>query len=189
MRRAKQLGSFNDEAGINTMNKKNGFTLLELMITMAIVAIIVSLGVPNMRGVIMDNRMVSQTNQFVRSINLARSAAVRYQRNAIICISANYDAAVPTCAGGTDWSNGWIVWVDKDRDSATDANEIISVFPPLAENTNFFSLAVSNFTYDARGFVNAGGDLTMCDNRTGEMGRFIRVNGVGRTNVSRQGCS
>jgi len=171
------------------MKKTSGFTLLELLITLSIVAIIVTIGVPNFRGVIMDNRMVSQSNQFVRSVNLARSTAVRHQRNATICVSANYDAAVPTCAASTDWSNGWIVWVDKDRDSATDADEIVAVFPPLSENTNFFSLAVTNFTYDARGFVVAGGDLTMCDDRTGETGRFIRVNAVGRTNVSRQGCS
>lgn len=174
---------------MRTMKKSNGFTLLELMITLSIVAIVVTIGVPNFRGVIMDNRMVSQSNQFVRSINLARSSAVRYQRNAVICVSNDYDAAVPSCAASTDWSNGWIVWVDKNRNAATDANEIVSVFPPLSDNTNFFSIAVTNFTYDARGFVVAGGDLTMCDDRTGETGRFIRVNAVGRTNISRQGCS
>jgi len=166
-----------------------GFTLLELVITLAIVAIVVSFGVPSFRGIIMDNRLVSQTNQFVRSINLARSAAVSFQRNAVLCVSANYDAALPTCAAGTDWSNGWIVWVDKDRDSVTDANEIVSVFPPLADNTTFSSLAISQFTYNARGFLVAGDDLTLCDSRSGETGRLIRVNPTGRTNVSTQACT
>ena len=174
---------------IISMNKMKGFTLLELMITLAIVAIVVSFGVPSFRGIIMDNRLVSQTNQFIRSINLARSAAVSFQRNAVLCVSTNYDAAVPTCAAGTDWSNGWIIWIDKNRDSVTDANEVVSVFPPLAENTTFSSSAVSRFTYNARGFLAAGDDLTLCDSRSGETGRLIRVNPTGRTNVSDQGCT
>ncbi len=170
------------------MNKVKGFTLLELLVTLSIAAILITVGVPNFNGVIMDSRLTTQANQFLRSINLARSAAVRHQRNAVICVSANYDAPVPTCTPSTDWSNGWIVWVDKNRDAATSANEIISVFAPLAGTTTFSSLAVSDFTYDARGFVITGDDLTLCDNRTGETGRRIRVNPVGRINISRQGC-
>jgi len=172
-----------------SMNKTKGFTLLELMITLAIVAIVVSVGVPSFRAIIMDNRLVSQTNQFVRSINLTRSAAVRYQRSATLCISANYDAAIPTCSAGTDWSNGWIIWVDKDRDAVTDANEVVSVFPPLAESTTFTSAAASSFSYSARGFILAGDDLSVCDDRSGETGRLIRVNPTGRTHVAMQGCT
>mgnify|MGYP001818960199 FL=1 len=115
---------------------------------------------------------------------------MRYQRNATVCASSNFDATVPTCATGTDWSNGWIVWVDKDRDAATDANEIVAVNGPLAGSTTFSSATVSAFTYDALGFgVTAGDALTMCDSRSGETGRVISVNNVGRTSVARQVCS
>ena len=137
--------------------------MLELLVTLAIAAILISVGVPGFRNVIMDNRLVNHANQFVTSVNLARSAAVRYQRNATICTSTNYDAAVPTCGGGSDWSRGWIVWVDKDRDDATDANEIIS--------------------------VTAADNMALCDGRAAETGRLIKVNNVGRTSVSRNTCS
>jgi type IV fimbrial biogenesis protein FimT len=137
----------------------------------------------------MDNRLVTQANQFVGAVNLARSTAVRYQRNATACASANYNAAVPTCSATTDWSVGWIVWVDKDRDAVTDANEVVSVFGPLAASSTFKSLGTAGFTYDSRGFALAGGDdLTMCDTRSGETGRLIRVNASGRTNISQFGC-
>ena len=169
--------------------RSSGFTLMELMVTLAVAAIILSVGVPSFRAIIMDNRLVSQANQLVTSIKIARSAAVRYQRNATVCASANFDAAVPSCSASTDWSNGWIVWVDKDRDAATDANEVISVFGPIHDASTLTSGAAA-FTYDARGFgVSGAADLTLCDNRTAETGRLIRVNAVGRTNVSRQGCS
>ncbi|MDH3490975.1 MAG: GspH/FimT family pseudopilin [Gammaproteobacteria bacterium] len=170
--------------------RQGGFTLIELIVTLAVAAIVLSVGIPSFRGVIMDNRLVSQSNQFVTSVKMARSAAVRYQRPATVCSSANFDAAVPTCSANNDWSDGWIVWVDKDRDALTDANEIISVFGPINNASTLSSATTSSFTYDARGFaMTGGGDLTLCDSRTSEMGRLIKVNSVGRTNVSRQGCS
>ncbi len=172
------------------MQRETGFTLIELMVTLAIGALILTLGVPSFQSVIMDNRLVTQANQFVTSVGLARSSAVRFQRNATVCASADYSAAVPTCSATTDWSNGWIVWVDKDRDGATDAAEVLSVFGPSNTDLTFTSGATTGFTYDARGFSLTGGDaLTLCDSRTSETGRVIRVNATGRTNVSRQGCS
>lgn len=160
------------------------------MVTMAIAAIVLSVGVPSFRSVIMDNRLVTQANLFVTSINLARSAAVRYQRNATVCASANFDAAVPSCAVSTDWSNGWIVWVDKDRDTVTDAGEVLAVFEPMTESLSFSSSGTAGFTYNARGFSVVGGDaLLLCDSRAAETGRIIRVNAVGRTNISRRGCT
>ena len=180
--------TMNNNAKIRTA-RNSGFTLIELMVTLAVAAIILSVGVPSFRAVIMDNRLVSQANQLVTSIKIARSAAVRYQRNATVCASANFDATVPSCSASTDWSNGWIVWVDKDRDAATDANEVISVFGPIHDASTLTSGAPA-FTYDARGFgVTGAADMTLCDSRTAETGRRIRVNTVGRTNVSRQGCS
>jgi len=172
------------------MTRAGGFTLIELMITLAIAAIVLSVGVPSFRGVIMDNRLVTQANLVVTSVKLARSAAVRYQRTATVCASTNFDDAVPNCSASTDWSTGWIVWVDKDRDAATDANEIISVFGPINAASTLNSTSASPLSYDARGFALTGAaDLTLCDNRSAETGRLIRVNATGRTNVSRQGCS
>ena len=171
------------------MKQAKGFTLLELLVTLAVASILVSVGVPSFRGAIMDNRLVRDSNQFVGAINLARSTAVRFQRNATVCASTNYDAAVPTCSSSTDWSSGWIVWVDKNRDAATSANEIIYVQAPINDANTFSSTAATLFSFDARGFgVTLGDDLMLCDNRSGETGRRIRVNNVGRTNVSRQGC-
>jgi len=172
------------------ITRDGGFTLIELIVTLAVAAIILSVGVPSFRGVIMDNRLVSQSNQFVTSVKMARSAAVRYQRPATVCSTANFDAAVPTCSADNDWSDGWFVWVDKNRDTLTDANEVIAVFGPINDASTLSSTTSSSFTYDARGFGTAGaGNLTLCDSRTAEMGRIIKVNSVGRTNVARQGCS
>ena len=160
------------------MNRANGFTLLELLVVLAVSSILLTMGVPSFRAVVLDSRLVSETNQFVSAVNLARSAAVQYQRDAVICTSA------------TDWTDGWIVWVDKDRDAATDADEIIAVREPLSDTTAFDSGATDRFSYDSRGFGLSGADtLTVCDSRQNETGRQVRVNAIGRTNVAPIDCS
>jgi len=172
------------------MKQEKGFTLLELIATLAIASILLSVGVPSFRSVIMDSRMVRDTNQFVASINLARSSAVRFQRNATVCVSANFNAPLPSCSGSSDWSGGWIVWVDKDRDGAVDTDEILAVQEPIDNTTSFSATNAPLFSYDARGFLRSPADeLMMCDNRAGETGRRIRVNAAGRTHVKQQGCS
>jgi type IV fimbrial biogenesis protein FimT len=172
------------------MKRENGFSLLELIVTLGIASILLSVGMPSFRSVIMDSRLVRDTNQFVASINLARSSAVRFQRNATVCASANFNVAVPGCSGSSDWSQGWIVWVDKDRDGATDANEIVAVQGPVNNMTTFSATNAALFSYDARGFGRSPADeLMMCDDRSGETGRRIRVNAVGRTHVKQQGCT
>lgn len=172
------------------MRRQTGFNLIELMVTLGVATIVLSVGLPSFRNIILDNRLVTQSNQFITSVNLARSNAVRYQRTAIICPSANFDAVTPTCSATTDWSNGWIVWVDRNRNSTTQTNEVISVFAPLPDTLTFASLTTNGLSYDARGFSLAGGDdFTLCDSRQEETGRLIRVNATGRTNISRQGCS
>jgi len=172
------------------MKREKGFTLLELMVTLAIASILLSVGVPGFRSVIMDSRLVRDSNQFVGSINLACSSAVCFQRSATVCTSANFNAVLPSCSGSSDWPQGWIVWADKDRDGAIDANEILSVQEPIDSMTTFSATNAALFSYDARGFGSSPADeLMMCDNRSGETGRRIRVNAAGRANVKQQGCS
>ena len=172
------------------MRREGGFTLIELMVTVGILAIVLSVGVPSYRGMVMDNRLATQANLFATSIKLARSNAVKFQRNATVCSSSNYDAPKPRCSPNQeDWSKGWIVWVDKNRDSRTDENEIISVFGPVHEALTLKSISANRFTYNARGFATlAAADLTLCDSRSGETGRRIKVNTTGRTNISREVC-
>ena len=172
------------------MRREGGFTLLELIVTLAIVAIVLSAGVPSYRGIVMDNRLASQANLFATSIKLARSNAVKYQRNATVCSSANFDAALPTCSSDADWSDGWIVWVDKDRDNTVDAanDEVIRVAEPVAGTTTFTSAARTEFTYNSRGFINATDILSLCDNRTAETGRDITIRPSGHLNISQPAC-
>jgi type IV fimbrial biogenesis protein FimT len=88
----------------------SGFSLVELMITIAILAVLLAIGLPSFQGSLRSNRVTSTTNELMASISLARSEALRNPGGAVLCTTT--DGA--TCGG--NWNNGWMVWVDVNGD-------------------------------------------------------------------------
>lgn len=82
---------------------KRGFTLIELIVTIAIAAILLTIAIPNFRTFSMNNRMATQANDLITALNLARSEAVKRSANVTVCASSN-----STSCTGT-WAQGWIV--------------------------------------------------------------------------------
>lgn len=91
-----------------------GITLLELLITLSIIAILLTIGVPSMSSFVNNIRLLTQTNLLVADILQARNEAASRGRRTTMCASANVDsAAEPTCATSTpSWTTGRIVFVD-----------------------------------------------------------------------------
>ena len=87
----------------------SGFTLLEMMITITVLAILVGIGVPSFTNIIRTNRMASQTNELLGSFAVARSEAVKRGTLVTVCPA---NAAQTACAASDAWSNGWIVFSD-----------------------------------------------------------------------------
>ena len=83
----------------------SGFTLIELMITLAIAAILLMVAVPNLSAYRRNAELTSAANTFMASLNTARSEAMKRGRNAMV---------VPT-NNGSNWNDGWVVFVDIDR--------------------------------------------------------------------------
>lgn len=102
------------------MKKSAGFTLVELLVVLSITAILVALAAPSFTQTIRSVNMSSAVNTFLADANYARSEAVRRGGDVIMCRSTNPDAAVPTCATGTAWESGWIIF--HDRDDSADYN-------------------------------------------------------------------
>ena len=105
------------------MNRQRGFTLIELIITVAIVAILLAIGVPSFQEMMRNNRVAAHTNDRLSSLNLARSEAIKRGVRVSLCKSSDG----LSCATTGDWTQGWIVFVDTDNDATVDAGENIPV--------------------------------------------------------------
>ena len=112
--------------------RPRGFTLYELLITMLVVGVLVSISVPGFVAFGQNSRMNAAANDLLGSFHLARSEAVRLKDNVTICASADPTANNPTC-GGT-FENGWIVFHDTDGDTERGVGEtLLRSHPPLPD--------------------------------------------------------
>lgn len=165
------------------MKKNSGFTLIELMITVAIVGVLAAVGLPSLTDFIKNDRLTGQINTLVGHLALARSEAVK--RNAPVVICSSNDGA--SCSG--DWDDGWILFPDLDSSgSVTAGEELIRVQQALEGGNGFSSSPGSIITYDSRGFTpDSNGTFSLCDDRGADYMKSITITNTGR--VKRGGGS
>jgi type IV fimbrial biogenesis protein FimT len=96
---------------------QDGVTMLELMITLAIVAILAALAAPSFSNFVADVRQSSMMGELSSDIHLARSEAIKRNARVLICPLG----AGNTCGNGTNWGIGWVVCYDVDEDGLCDA--------------------------------------------------------------------
>ena len=172
--------------------RQSGFTLIELMIGLALIAILLAIGVPSLREAYMNVRITGQTNDFMSALQLARSEAVKQNVGVFVCASTNQ-----TDCNASDWARGWIVFADTDGDGTKDADELaIKSRGALEGNNTMLSSAVvapaSAFflPYRPTGVSSAAiRNFVICDSRTTpNTGRQIEINVTGRAQATRVTC-
>lgn len=165
------------------MRKQRGVTLLELMIVITVLAIVLTVGVPGMRELVLNNRQVSAINELVTALQLARSEAIT--RNiaapAGVSVCASNDGA--TCSG--TWTDGWIVFTDND---ITNGASVVALLrstdapPGLAITSPGFAGAIS---YRRDGRALGAVDFQFCDSRGASKARVVQLGLSGRPAVSK----
>jgi len=95
---------------MNMNNHKNnsGFTLIEIMVTVAIVGIFASIALPSFSRLIESNRISTATNELVSNLLLTKSEALKRRNSVTLCPSSNQTS----CNANKDYSTGWIVFLD-----------------------------------------------------------------------------
>ena len=150
-------------------NRISGFTLIELMVTIAVLAILVAIALPNYQAFVLNSRMTAQANDFLTSLHLARSEAVK--RNAAVTMSARVG----------NWANGWRI---------ADAGGNVLREHPALEGASSLGGAMTTITFRPNGQA-VTTTFNLCNPGTAiAPGRNIQVGVSGRAFVEKPGtCS
>ena len=106
----------------------SGFTLIELIVAIAVLAVMIALAVPSFTSLINGNRLTANSNELVASLQLAKMESLRRNLRVAVCESA--DGA--SCTDGDEWSQ-WITIADADRNGAYDQVLRVSVAEQAVE--------------------------------------------------------
>jgi type IV fimbrial biogenesis protein FimT len=146
---------------IRHTKRSAGFTLVELMVTLSLLAIIVGLAVPGLQTLVTSNRVSTLANEFTSGLSYARGQAVNKNMCTTMCISANTTAANPTCSPTlTNWSSGWIILADPDCNGGGNGvrDELLQVYEGRASGPTLASQGnTRRITFISRGTLRGVG--------------------------------
>jgi type IV fimbrial biogenesis protein FimT len=168
-----------------------GFTLIELMVVVAIAALLQSLAAPAFRGFVNSMRLTAAVNSLFTSLLLARSEAIKRNGRAVVCKSASGDA----CVSSGNWEQGWIVFHDANNNARRDAGEAIvshqqaTAAPILLTGNNPLASYVSYNPMGQTAYVSGAfqaGTLTVCvASASSQEARQIIISSAGRPRTVR----
>ena len=164
--------------------RNRGFTLLELLITVAIAAIILGLGVPAFTEVVARNRMASEVNELIGALALARSEAVTRAANVTLC-PGGLDADDDAECSGVNWHEGYVVYATRPDGSFEALRVLEGDDDAVIEISDNFT--GNQVTYNAEGSSSAG-TLTLCDTKGNAEARDIVVSPSGRVRTEPGVC-
>ena len=155
-----------------------GFTLIEILFTVAIVATLCAISLPSFSAVIASSHARAANNTLITALNFARNSAVNHQSDIVICPSRDN----LTCDTSIWWQHGWIVFQDTNRNGSREAGERIFT---IAQAQSAIAIATTagreHVTYRPDGSA-TGTNLTftLCDRRGAKYASTVIISNTGR---------
>jgi type IV fimbrial biogenesis protein FimT len=165
------------------MKRQTGFSLTELMIVVAIVAILLAIGIPSFRYVTNANRASAEVNGLLGDLMYARAEAVREGTPVVVCTSAD----LQSCGTATTWQGGWIICVANPAGTCDNTTTVLRVQKPFT-STDTLNSNVKAIGFSRVGFATGlagGATLTLHDKTNNSVWtRCLSVTVVGMLSVT-----
>jgi type IV fimbrial biogenesis protein FimT len=163
-----------------------GFTLLELMTALAVLAILAGVGIPAFRDIVRNNQIAAESGDMVTALTLARSEALKRGMRVSVC-GADGDE----CSDEADWSGGWIVFTDDFGDMGVidEQDEVLQVWPAPLSGVVVGTADTQSVTFDRTARAEFEEGFTVRKEGCGkEQLRTIEVKLSGRVSLTRSDC-
>lgn len=177
---------------LRAARKSRGVTLIELLVTVSVLAILSSIAVPSLQNFTNTSRAVALTNELVAALNFARSEAIKRGVAVTICKTANPDNASPTCTTDGSWQSGWLTFTDPtNRGTVNDGETRLRIKQPtggtgtIDGGTEFGNYITYLPGGDYVGSGGTNGTLTVC---VGGVKRDIAVKNTGQIHIEKGTC-
>jgi prepilin-type N-terminal cleavage/methylation domain len=166
------------------MNTASGMTLVELLVTVTLVAILLAIGLPSYQGITTTNRMAAEMNALVGDLQYTRSEAVKQGQTVTICASTNGTS----CSGSANWANGWMIFADANGNQAVNTGESRLRLQTALGSTDTLqshsSTALQAITFNRNGFSSNTGSVTLNDaSGTTDRRQCVLVSTVGNVKL------
>lgn len=167
-----------------------GFTLVEMLVAMAVFGVLLAVAVPSFQSVWTSVRMSAATNEFLGTLRLARTNALSRNRTVVMCVSSD----AQRCDSRADWHAGWMVFVDDNQNGVRDgeSEQVILTRGALDGVRIIGNSTVRSFiSWHSNGTMRRGtgqgvpqmGTVTLCAQSSAAAARQIVVNIGGRARV------
>ena len=158
-----------------------GYSLYELIMTLALAALILTLGLPSFGSLVADKRLRVETDALFHAVHVARKSSIVRRRVVSLCPSL--DGA--SCNPGYDWSDGWIVFANVDRDDPPEVDENEPIISRHAVDDTVQILANRRgFTLRSTHLRATNGTLVVCDRAGRARSRAVVISYTGRPRVT-----
>lgn len=167
-----------------------GFSLIELLITISLMAIALSIAMPSYRSFMANNRSATEVNRFLAAVNIARSEAVKRGTPVTLCARKLPRTLPETCSGATDWATGWLLFSDTSGSKGVfDASDALLYVWDKPEGSPTITGSASNIQYLSTGETQQTASFSYYfPDCRGEQRRSISLSLTGRASVATTAC-
>jgi len=168
---------------------KTGFTLVELVVSLSIAGLLITLAIPSFSQTVAKTRLRSQLQIVFTHHQLARSEAIKTNQRITLCKSSNGIQCTPKAS----WTEGWIVFNDPDLDKTVNNNDrIIRVQQPISSGLSLSYRGFGSFNYisyfsDGRSTTN--GTFTLCNQYGSSEAMSVIISRTGRARMDNKTAS